>query len=173
MVMEVVLVDLDNNVLGVEEKIVAHKKRLLHRAFSLYIYNGKKILLQQRAFDKYHSGGKWANACCSHPVLNMEIEDCIMLRAREELGVVISKPTKLFDFIYYSEYEEGFSEYEFDDVFIVEYDGDVKFDTKEVNDVRWITVDELKNELICDPSKFSTWFLISVPRVIGYLENKI
>ena len=129
------------------------------------------MLLQQRAMDKYHSGGKWANACCSHPKPDEEMSECVVDRVKEELGIDIKKPEKLFDFIYYSDFGNGLVEYELDNVFLSHYDGEVKFDTSEVMNIQWIGLEELSKDLIINPSKYSTWFLSCAPRVIGILKN--
>ena len=168
---EILLVDVFDNVIGVEEKLKAHIDKKLHRAFSLFIVNGGKMLLQQRALHKYHSGGKWANACCSHPKPEEEIVSCVICRAKEELGIDVSKPKKLFDFIYYSEFDNGLVEYELDNVFIVEYAGDVDFDKNEVMAIEWVDIDCLAKDLVNNPSKYSTWFLSCAPRVISMLKN--
>ena len=169
---EVVLVDIFDNPLGVCEKLKAHMEKKLHRAFSLFIYSGDCILLQQRAYGKYHSGGKWANSCCSHPTIDEEITACVVDRTREDLGIDIDTPTKLFDFIYYSEYDNGLTEYELDNVFVVKFDGRVdNFNHEEVNAVEWVNIDDLAKDLVNNPTKYSTWFLNCAPRVIQYLKK--
>ena len=168
---EVILVDIHDNDIGVSEKINAHEKALLHRAFSLFVvYNGK-MLIQQRALHKYHSPGKWANACCSHPWRGNTLEECVITRTKEELGIDISYPKKLFDFIYFSEYDNGLCEYELDNVLLVEYNGDVYPNPEEINDIAWIEIDELADDMIRNPKKYSTWFLNCAPRVIKYIKK--
>ena len=108
------------------EKMEAHKKGLLHRAFSVFIFNGKgEMLLQQRALNKYHSGGLWTNACCSHPMPGEKTEDAADRRLKEELGFE-TPLEKIFDFVYKAEFDNGLTEYEFDHVFAGEYEGEIK-----------------------------------------------
>ncbi len=169
---EVILVDIFDNELGVEEKFEAHKSKKLHRAFSLFIVSGDKVLIQKRASGKYHSAGKWANACCSHPRPNMSIEESVIDRTKEELGIEIVNPIKLFDFIYYSEYNNGLTEYELDNVFLIKRHFDkFNLNKEEVEQVKWVNIDELSKSLITEPSKYSTWFLNCAPRVINMLKN--
>jgi len=170
---EVILVDIFDNEIGTMEKIDAHKEKKLHRAFSLFVVYDNKILLQRRAESKYHSPGKWANACCSHPKPNLSIIESIIIRTKEELGININQPKKLFDFIYYSEYDNGLTEYELDNVFILEeFFDDIRFDQDEVSEVAWVDIDVLSQSLIVEPNKYATWFLNCAPRVINILKNK-
>ena len=115
------------------EKMEAHQKGLLHRAFSIFIFNSKgEMLLQQRAFRKYHSGGLWTNACCSHPIPGKK-----QRRQQEDVKRRNGFETplkKIFDFIYKAEFENGLTEYEFDHVFVGEYEGNVHFNKEEVID---------------------------------------
>ena len=168
---KVVLVDIFDNAIGECDKITAHKEKRLHRAFSLFIYHEGKFLLQRRALTKYHSAGKWANACCSHPTLEEDLLTCVISRAKEELGIDIITPKKLFDFIYYSEYDNGLTEYELDNVLIVDYIGDTKINPEEIDRVEWVDIDFLSQDLINNPTKYSTWFLNCAPRVISMIKN--
>ena len=158
----VVLVDKKGNVLGTEEKLAAHQKGLLHRAFSVFIFNEKgQILLQQRAFTKYHFGGLWSNSCCSHPRLNEPIAAAAHRRMVEELGFDV--PLKeLFSFVYRAEDEvTDLIEHELDSVFVGFYnklEDEIEFNPKEVNALRWISIFELFQELDLEPQKFSYWF---------------
>src|SRR5688572_13811853 len=114
---EVILVNEQDEVIGTMEKITAHRKAILHRAFSVFIFNSKgEMLLQQRAFNKYHSGGLWTNACCSHPAPGEHTADAAGRRLQEEMGFSASIQ-KIFEFTYFSEFENGLTEHEFDHVF--------------------------------------------------------
>ena len=122
---EVVLVDEQDKPVGVMEKMQAHREGKLHRAFSVFIFNDKgEMLLQQRAFNKYHSAGLWTNACCSHPKPNETTETAAARRLNEELGFKTSLE-KLFDFTYKASFENGLTEYEFDHVFSGIYNGEI------------------------------------------------
>ncbi|MBE5735383.1 MAG: isopentenyl-diphosphate Delta-isomerase [Clostridiales bacterium] len=168
---DVILVDIFDNDIGIAEKIQAHENAMLHRAFSLFVVHNGNMLIQQRAYTKYHSPGKWANACCSHPWRGKTLEECAMQRAKEELGIEISKPKELFDFIYFSEYDNGLCEYELDHVLIVDYDGSLSINREEINDVKWINIDDLSIDIVKYPQKYTTWFLNCVPRVIKYIKE--
>jgi isopentenyl-diphosphate delta-isomerase len=131
---KIILVNEQDEVTGSMEKMEAHRKGLLHRAFSIFIFNGKgEMLLQQRAFSKYHSAGLWTNACCSHPAPGEDIKDAVSRRLQEEMGFK-TPLKKIFDFIYKAEFDNGLTEFEFDHVFAGEYEGPVKINTEEVND---------------------------------------
>src|SRR4030095_7998604 len=126
---EVILVDQEDRPSGTAEKMEAHRKGLLHRAFSVFIFNSKgEMLLQQRALSKYHSGGLWTNACCSHPAPGEKTKDGAIRRLNEELGFE-TPVEKVFDFVYKAEFDNGLTEHEFDHVFAGEYEGQLNVNT--------------------------------------------
>lgn len=159
----VVLVDKDNNVIGSEEKIAAHQKNLLHRAFSVFIFRKEKrfeLLLQQRAYDKYHSQGLWTNTCCSHPRANEPILAAGKRRLMEEIGI----HAELYDlgwFHYNAHFENGLSENEIDHVLVGVVPGNISIKTnpQEVHTHRWIGLQELDQELRDNQEGFTPWFL--------------
>ena len=162
---EVILVDVNDHPLGTMEKIEAHRKALLHRAFSVFIFNTKgEMLLQQRAPEKYHSAGLWTNACCSHPRPGEDTREAALRRLGEELGFT-TKLEKLFDFTYRSEFDNGLTEYEFDHVFTGLYDAAVFPDPSEVSDYCYLSVDEIRQRLVLDPPAFTSWFHLAFPLV--------
>src|ERR1700739_185125 len=115
---QVILVDNSDQPVGVMEKMEAHRQALLHRAFSVFIFNSRgEMLLQQRAPEKYHSGGLWTNACCSHPRPGEDSRGGAGRRLREELGFT-TELEKLFEFTYRTDYANGLTEFEFDHVFV-------------------------------------------------------
>src|ERR1044072_1062769 len=121
---EVILVNERDEATGIMEKMEAHQKGVLHRAFSVFIFNNKnEMLLQQRAIKKYHSGGLWTKACCSHPRPGETKSDAALRRLYEELGFTTSIE-KIFDFTYKASFENGLTENEFDHVFAGIYNGD-------------------------------------------------
>ena len=129
-----------------------------------------KMLIQRRALGKYHSGGLWANACCSHPRWGETLGDAVQKRMEEELGIPKGSciPKDLFSFNYFSQYD-GLSEYEIDHVFLTDYHGEIKVDPDEIMEFRWVALEDLKKEMESQPQKFSTWFLIAAPRVMESL----
>jgi isopentenyl-diphosphate Delta-isomerase len=162
---QVVLVDENDEVLGVMEKMEAHQKALLHRAFSVFVFNSKgEMLLQQRAAHKYHSPGLWTNACCSHPQPGEETAAAAIRRLQEEMGFVIPVQ-KVFDFVYKAAFDNGLTEYEFDHVFAGEYEGPVLFNADEVQDICYKAMPEISNSLQTHPQKYTAWFHLAFPRV--------
>jgi isopentenyl-diphosphate Delta-isomerase len=162
---EVILVDEADRPLGTMEKMEAHQKALLHRAFSVFIFNSKgEMLLQQRAPQKYHSAGLWTNACCSHPRPGEDTRDAAVRRLREELGFTTDLE-KIFDFTYKSELENGLTEFEFDHVFVGAYDEDVYPNEREVSNYCFQNLDEIRLGLQNRPDSYTSWFHIAFPLV--------
>jgi isopentenyl-diphosphate delta-isomerase len=164
----VVLVDEQDNPIGKMEKQQAHIEGLLHRAFSIFIFNSeKKLLLQKRASSKYHCGGLWTNSCCSHPRENENIQDAANRRLAEEMGMQCSlKP--IFTFIYRAEFDNGLIEHEFDHVFFGESDQNPKINPEEVETYRYIAMENLQQEVKEFPENFTPWFIIALERVLAF-----
>ena len=156
----VILVDENNNEIGVMEKLEAHQKGLLHRAFSIFIFNKKgELLLQQRDSKKYHSGGLWTNTVCSHPETNKDLYDCVQTRMVEEMG--FKTPVKeIFTFLYKSDYEDGLIEHEFDHVFIGFYNQEPNPVSEEVMDYKWVFINDVIIDMTNNPNKYTSWFTI-------------
>lgn len=169
---DIVLVDLNDEPVGTMEKMEAHRSPHLHRAFSIFLFNRQnEMLLQRRALSKYHSGGLWTNACCSHPYPGERVEDAANRRLKEELG--IGTPLeKAFHFIYQAEFENGLFEHEFDHVFIGEFKGKVHPDPAEVADYCYKSIDEIKSDLEMMPAAYTPWFKIALPFLEEYLQKK-
>ena len=162
---EVVLVNEDDEVLGYMEKIEAHRKAVLHRAFSIFIFNNKgEMLLQQRSAHKYHSRGLWSNTCCSHPKPGEETIDAAQRRLNEEMGFR-APLKKIFSFIYKAPFENGLTEFEFDHVFAGEYNGIISADPEEVQDFCFKNISEIKESLQSHPQKYTAWFHIAIPKI--------
>jgi len=153
-----ILVDYDDNETGCAKKSEVHKKGLLHRAFSVFLFNGDKLLIQKRAKGKYHSGGLWTNTCCSHPRKNESLEKAVKRRLKEECSISV-EVYEIGSFIYKKDFSENLSEYEFDHVFIGEYSGDFFPDINEAEDMKYVSVNEIKSELSSCPEKFTSWFI--------------
>ncbi len=164
-------VNLQDEILGTIGKFEAHKNPILHRAFSVFLFDGKKLLLQQRAKGKYHSGGLWANTCCSHPH-NKDTKKEATIRLKEECGIEIVKLKELLTFTYLTKFNDALFEYELDHVFVGEYSGKFKPNKEEVACMRWVDVDVLSKDMVKHPQKYATWFLICAPKVINYIKNK-
>jgi len=164
---KVILVDDNDKEIGVEEKMKAHEnggKR--HRAFSVFVFNSEKeTLLQKRADGKYHWGGVWSNTCCSHPRPEEEVEDAAHRRLQEELGFDCDLK-EAFVFNYKAQFENGLWENEVDHVFVGRYEGEVKPNSKEVSDYKWIKVKELTKELEEKPSEYTPWLKIAFEKLI-------
>jgi isopentenyl-diphosphate delta-isomerase type 1 len=157
----IVLVDEQNREIGQAEKLAAHEKNQLHRAFSVFIFRKApeiEVLLQQRAADKYHCGGLWTNTCCSHPHPGETILAAGQRRLQDELGFT-APLTDLGWFHYNVHFDNGLSENEIDHVLIGEIDDASlpKPNPTEVQALRWITIEQLETELAAEPTKFTPW----------------
>ena len=168
---EVILVTAQDEAIGVMEKMEAHRKGLLHRAFSVFIFDREgKMLLQQRAAQKYHGGLLWTNACCSHPYPNETVQDAAERRVQEEMGFTTSL-TETFAFTYRAEVENGLIEHEFDHVFTGEYEGEIKPDSEEVAAFAYYSMDEIAAQMMEKPSSFTTWFRIAFPQIESWWKR--
>jgi isopentenyl-diphosphate Delta-isomerase len=162
---EVILVNEKDEQVGTMEKMEAHEKALLHRAFSVFIFNSDgEMLLQQRALTKYHSGGLWTNACCSHPFPGEETMIAAGRRLQEEMGFV-TPITKVFDFVYKAEFDNGLTEHEFDHVFTGVYEGEIKMNKEEVSDYSYKSIASIAKSLQTHPQKFTAWFHLAFPEI--------
>lgn len=167
---QVVLVNEQDEELGVMEKMEAHEKALLHRAFSVFVFNQSgELLLQQRALNKYHSGGLWTNTCCSHPRPNELVADAASRRLREEMGFEIPLK-KVFDFIYKASFDNGLTEHEFDHVFVGYYDGPIQLNLVEVNDYAFRSMDSIQYSLESQDGLFTAWFEIVFPKMMQWWQ---
>jgi isopentenyl-diphosphate delta-isomerase len=156
----VILVDKHDNQLGLMEKIEAHKKAVLHRAFSVFILNdNNELLIQQRALSKYHSPTLWTNTCCSHPRDGESVLDAGARRLKEEMGFQ-TKLDSLLSFIYRAKFDNGLTEHEFDHVLFGYYNDDPSINKLEVMDWKWVNLDFLKNDIITNSDLYTIWFKI-------------
>lgn len=167
----VVLVDPNDAPIGIMDKIDAHKKGILHRAFSIFIFNQEgMMLLQQRSPSKYHGGGLWTNACCSHPQWGEEIGSGAMERLQYEMGIECPL-FKAFHFIYHTPVENNLIEHELDHVFIGITDENPMPNPDEVAGFRWIWPADLDEEIDFEPSRFTSWFRQSWTSVLAEHEK--
>lgn len=155
----VILVDEFDAEIGVCEKLEAHSNGLLHRAFSVLLYNSKgELLLQQRAATKYHSAGLWSNACCSHPAPNESILAAANRRLYEELFLTEIELTPLFHFNYIIQFENGLYENEIDHVLVGKWEQLPIINPEEAMNYAWKSFDEIKLELKEKPELYTYWF---------------
>ena len=168
---QVILVDVDDCEIGVMEKMEAHKQAVLHRAFSVFLFNRQgKMLLQQRALTKYHSAGLWTNTCCSHPRPGETLENAVSRRLMEEMGIS-AKVSKAFDFIYQAELPDHLNEHEFDHVFIGNFDDEVRPNHLEVANFVYQSMEEIAANLQSHPEKYTVWFKIAFPKVVAWYQS--
>jgi isopentenyl-diphosphate delta-isomerase len=163
---QVVLVDEQGNEIGLMGKTEAHEKGILHKAISVIIYNSKgEMLIQQRAFTKYHWAGIWSNTCCSHPRAGESFDDAAQRRLREELG--IDTPLKKeFHFTYQAtDKQSGLTEHEYDWVFTGTFDEPFEFNKHEINAVKWISPQDLFRDMAAHPDRYSFWFPIILQNI--------
>ncbi len=162
----VILVDEQDNEIGVMEKLRAHELGKLHRAFSVFIFNDKKeLLLQQRAINKYHSGGLWTNTCCSHPRPNETIKDAAIRRLYEEMGMTCDLKI-INNFIYKTEFENGLIEHEFDYILTGISNLTPLINKTEVESYKWQQISEIQNDINLNANQFTTWFKIAIQKAI-------
>ena len=168
---KVVLVDKEDFQLGLMPKLEAHRKGVLHRAFSVFVFNSSKLLLmQKRSSLKYHSPGLWTNTCCSHQRDGESTVDAAKRRLNEEMGLNVDLK-ETFSFIYKANLENGLIEHEFDHVLVGFTDFNPKINTNEVEDWKWIDMSFLELDLDKNPNFYTEWFKIIFKRVKGYIEN--
>jgi isopentenyl-diphosphate delta-isomerase len=156
----VVLVNPEDQVLGSMEKQQAHVNGLLHRAFSVFLFNSKgEMLLQKRASGKYHSPLKWTNAVCSHPRFEETYLEGAKRRLQEELGIEVELSEK-FSFIYKANVGNGLWEHELDHVFTGTFENEFMLNREEVEEVKYISMEDLDKEMTEKPENFTEWFKI-------------
>lgn len=161
----VVLVDEKDNEIGTEEKIKAHEDGKLHRAFSIFVFNTEgKLLLQRRALSKYHCGGLWTNTCCSHPRKGELLEKAVHRRLKEEMGFDCELK-EIFSFLYKAEFDNGLTENELDHVFIGIFEGEPLINKDEVEEFKWMGMDDLNKDISENPKSYTPWFKIAVKHI--------
>ena len=167
----VILVDTNDEQIGLMPKLEAHEKAVLHRAFSVFILNNKnEIMLQQRAHQKYHSPLLWTNTCCSH---QRDGESNIQAGSRrlfEEMGFK-TELKELFHFIYKAPFDNGLTEHELDHVMIGYYDEAPVINSEEVEDWKWMLIEDVKTDIEIHPEIYTVWFKIIFDEFYHYLED--
>ncbi|HBO24081.1 MAG TPA: isopentenyl-diphosphate delta-isomerase [Providencia sp.] len=154
---DLILVTKNDVPIGTMEKLLAHQLGKLHRAFSVFIFNKNgELLIQQRAFHKYHSAGQWANSCCSHPKPNEDTLKAAQRRLQEELGFT-TELNHVDSLIYHAKVSGGLIEHEYDHLFIGYYDADFEPNADEVAATRWINIHQLNHEVNTNSEQFTPW----------------
>ncbi|MGY3795010.1 isopentenyl-diphosphate Delta-isomerase [Aquimarina sp. 433] len=167
---KVILVNENDEQIGLMSKLEAHEKALLHRAFSVFILNDKKeIMLQQRAHHKYHSPGLWTNTCCSHQREGENNIEAGTRRLQEEMGFVT--PLKeTISFIYKAPFDNGLTEHELDHVLIGHYENDPVINPEEVADWKWMSIVDIKKDIATNPESYTAWFKIIFDKFYEYIR---
>ena len=164
----VVLVDEQDQQLGIMEKMAAHIVPRLHRAFSIFIFNSKgELLLQQRAMSKYHSPGLWTNTCCSHPYNGETLEQATARRLKEEMGLTCDMH-EVFTFVYKAPVGLGLIEHEFDHVWFGQCDDIPVINTDEVAAFKYMSLNDIAEDLKAHPEQYTEWFKISFDKIVKY-----
>lgn len=167
----VVLVNENDEKIGLMPKMEAHEKGLLHRAFSVFIFNrNKELMLQKRSLKKYHSPGLWTNTCCSHQRDGESNINAGMRRLKEEMGFS-SELREINSFIYKVKFDNGLIEHELDYILVGEYEKDVEPNSQEVDDWKWIDLDEINDEIKTNPEEYTEWFKIIMDNHYNELKN--
>lgn len=166
---QVILVDEQDRELGLMGKQEAHEKGLLHRAFSVFVFNGRgELLLQQRALHKYHSGGLWTNTCCSHPRAGEQTLEAAHRRLKEEMGFGCTLEEK-FHFIYKAPFDNGLTEHELDFIYAGTYDGEPQVNAAEVAGSKWMSMEALTSDIAQRPEAYTVWFRIILKEYLQHL----
>lgn len=169
---KVILVNEHNMPIGTLEKLEAHRTGVLHRAFSIYILNEKnELLLQRRAFEKYHSGGLWTNACCGHPRPEEGNQEAAIRRLNEEMGIEVSLK-EIFKFSYKASLDNGLTENEYLHVFVGKYSGEPNPNKAEAADWRWQEVESILVDFDERPADYTEWFKITLPILFAVYNFK-
>lgn len=159
---KVILVDREDKETGLMEKMEAHRTGTLHRAFSILLFNSSgSLMMQKRAKAKYHSGGLWTNTCCSHPGPGETVEAAARRRLKHEMGIE-KELSFAFKFLYKANLENDLIEHELDHVFVGEYDAAPEINTDEVEDWKFIPMDELRLDMSRNPDQYTEWLKIIV-----------
>ena len=175
---QLILVDEQDRQVGTCGKMEAHERALLHRAFSIFVFSAQKLLIQKRAAGKYHCAGIWANSCCSHPRDGEELHEAVRRRLPEETGITVGRDgiavpelREAGSFIYKAEFDNGLTEHELDHVFVGEmspedaarYDGATMRNPDEADEMLFVDIDWLQQDMKSAPEKYAPWFIKALP----------
>lgn len=165
---DVILVDENDRQTGTMEKLEAHQKGVLHRAFSIFLFNKNgELLLQRRALEKYHTPGLWTNTCCSHPRADESMEHALQRKLKQEMGITIPVK-KAFQFVYKAELESGLIEHELDHVFYGYFGENPNPNPEEVVEWKYSSVSDIREDIKNYPERYTPWFKIIFERAAKY-----
>ncbi|MEN9336555.1 MAG: hypothetical protein RLZZ500_1542 [Bacteroidota bacterium] len=168
---QVILVNTNDEPIGLMNKLEAHEKAVLHRAFSVFVLNDKnEVMLQQRAHHKYHSPLLWTNTCCSHQRAGESNIEAGKRRLEEEMGFV-TELKELFHFIYKAPFDNGLTEHELDHVMIGYYNGEPNCNPDEVESWKWMDIEAIREDMKNHPDVYTVWFKIIFDEFYHYLED--
>ncbi|MCB0462276.1 MAG: isopentenyl-diphosphate Delta-isomerase [Flavobacteriaceae bacterium] len=167
---KVILVNENDEQIGLMPKMEAHEKALLHRAFSVFIFNDKnELMLQQRALSKYHSPGLWTNTCCSHQREGESNIEAGKRRLQEEMGFV-TELKETISFIYKAPFDNGLTEHELDHIMVGHYDKDPNINKDEVESWKWMDLEDVKVDMTLHPEKYTAWFKIIFDKFYNHIN---
>jgi len=167
----VILVDENDQQVGLMPKIEAHEKALLHRAFSVFVFNSKKeLMIQQRALHKYHSPGLWTNTCCSHQREGESNIDAGRRRLMEEMGFTVDLEESI-SFIYKAPFDNGLTEHEFDHILLGNFEGEPNLNPDEVAAWKWMSLEAIKQDMAAHPTIYTEWFKIIFEKFYNHIEQ--
>ena len=167
----VILVNENDEQIGTMPKMEAHQKAVLHRAFSVFIFNDKnELLLQQRAADKYHSPLLWTNTCCSHQRVGESNIEAGKRRLFEEMGIVCNLK-EITSFIYKAPFDNGLTEHELDHILIGYYNENPVLNREEVESFKWMTIEFIKEDMIVNPTLYTEWFKIIFENYYHFIKH--
>lgn len=167
----VILVNEFDEQIGLMPKMEAHEKGVLHRAFSVFIFNKSgELMLQQRAASKYHSPLLWTNTCCSHQRDKERNIEAGKRRLQEEMGFVCEL-REITSFIYKASFDNGLIEHELDHILIGYYDNNPEINTDEVERFKWMTLEDVKIDIFENPDQYTAWFKIIFDNFYHYLNT--
>lgn len=168
---QVILVNEQDEPIGLMGKMEAHEKAVLHRAFSVFVLNDQhEVMLQQRAAHKYHSPLLWTNTCCSHQRAGETNIEAGTRRLSEEMGFT-TELMELFHFIYKAPFDNGLTEHELDHVMVGRYNGVPEINPEEVASWKWMSIEDIKSDMKSHPEAYTVWFKIIFDEFYHYLEE--
>ncbi|MDX1271355.1 isopentenyl-diphosphate Delta-isomerase [Bizionia paragorgiae] len=167
---QVILVNEKDEQIGLMAKMEAHEKALLHRAFSVFVFNDKnELLLQQRALSKYHTPGLWTNTCCSHQREGESNLEAGKRRLQEEMGFVTELEERT-SFIYKAPFDNGLTEHEFDHIMVGYYNNEPQINPEEVEAYKWMLLEDVKTDMKRNPERYTAWFKIIFEKFYDFIN---